>query len=203
MPVMDGLTATLRIRERETGDGRPHAPIVALTANAMASQLERCMEAGMNAFLTKPLEIPRLHETLTRFGLRITAEETSVAQADAAANVPVHLSRLNELTDGDPEFTRELVETFIASGEQALDEARAALAALDRTGLSRIAHKLKGASANVHAEPLRNLSHTLEAQASSLDQQRLGELVAQLATELERAKDFLTQYAPGPMAKAG
>ena len=62
---------------------------------------------------------------------------------------------------------------------------------------------MKGASANVHAEPLRNLSHTLEAQASSLDQQRLGELVAQLATELERAKEFLTEYAPDPMAKAG
>ncbi|WP_116808845.1 hybrid sensor histidine kinase/response regulator [Steroidobacter cummioxidans] len=201
MPVMDGLTATLRIRERETGDGRPNAPIVALTANAMASQLERCMEAGMDAFLTKPLEIPRLHEVLTKFGLRITAEETSADSADA--NVPVHLSRLNELTDGDPEFTRELVATFIASGEQALDEARAALAALDRAGLSRIAHKLKGASANVHAEPLRDLSHMLEAQASSLDQQRLGELVAQLATELERAKEFLIQYAPEPAAKAG
>jgi HPt (histidine-containing phosphotransfer) domain-containing protein len=175
---------------------------VALTANAMASQLERCMEAGMDAFLTKPLEIPRLHEILTRFGLRITAEETSV-QADAAANVPVHLSRLNELTDGDPEFTRELVATFIESGEQALDEARAALTVLDRTALSRIAHKLKGASANVHAEPLRNLSHTLEAQASSLDQQRLSELLAQLATELERAKAFLTEYTPAPVARTG
>jgi two-component system sensor histidine kinase/response regulator len=203
MPVMDGLTATLRIRERETGDGRPHTPIVALTANAMASQLERCMEAGMDAFLTKPLEIPRLHEILTRFGLRITAEEISAAQVDAEANVPVHLSRLNELTDGDPEFARELVATFIASGEQALDEARAALASLDRAGLSRIAHKVKGASANVYAEPLRNVSHTLEAQASSLDQQRLGELVAQLAVELDRAKEFLTQYAPPLVAKAG
>jgi CheY-like chemotaxis protein len=202
MPVMDGLTATLRIRERETGDGRPNVPIVALTANAMASQLERCMEAGMDAFLTKPLEIPRLHEILTKFGLRITAEEAS-AQADAESNVPVHLARLNELTDGDPEFTRELVATFIASGEQALDEVRASLAALDRIGLSRIAHKLKGASANIYAEPLRKLSHTLEAQASSLDQQRLSELVAQLAVELDRATEFLTEYAPKLAAKAG
>jgi CheY-like chemotaxis protein len=128
MPVMDGLTATQRIRERETGDGRPHAPIVALTANAMASQLERCMEAGMNAFLTKPLEIPRLHEVLTKFGLRVTPEDTVVTHEDIASNVPVNLSRLNELTDGDPEFTRELVETFVASGEQVMDEARAALA---------------------------------------------------------------------------
>ncbi len=203
MPVMDGITATLRIRERETGDGRPHAPIVALTANAMASQLERCMEAGMDAFLTKPLEIPRLHEILTKFGLRITAEETVAAQADTVTNVPVHLARLNELTDGDPEFTRELVATFIASGEQALAELRASLAALDRTGLSRIAHKLKGASANIYAEPLRKLSHTLEAQASSLDQQRLSELVALLALEMEHAKEFLIQYAPEPAAKTG
>ncbi|MBL8270398.1 PAS domain-containing protein [Steroidobacter sp.] len=203
MPVMDGLTATMRIRERETGDGRANAPIVALTANAMTSQLERCMEAGMNAFLTKPLEIPRLHEVLTRFGLRVTLEDTVMTQATADHNVPVNLSRLNELTDGDPEFTRELVATFIASGEQAMDEARASLAALDRHNLSRIAHKLKGASANIHAEPLRNLSHTLEAQASSLDQQRLAELVSQLAVELERAKDFLNQYAPPLTAKAG
>jgi CheY-like chemotaxis protein len=204
MPVMDGITATLRIRERETGDGRPHTPIIALTANAMASQLERCMEVGMNAFLTKPLEIPRLHEVLTRFGLRVAPDDaTALTEDSTPANVPVNLSKLNELTDGDPEFTRELVETFIASSEQVLSEARAALAALDRTSLSRIAHKLKGASANIHAEPLRNLSHALEQQASSLDQPRLNELVAQLATELERARVFLNQYAPPLAEKAG
>jgi two-component system, sensor histidine kinase and response regulator len=203
MPVMDGLTATLRIRERETGDGRPNVPIIALTANAMASQLERCMEAGMNAFLTKPLEIPRLHEVLTRFGLRSAPEDNVITHENGTANVPVNLAKLNELTDGDPEFTRELVETFIASGEQVLHEARVALAALDRVSLSRIAHKLKGASANIHAEPLRNLSHTLESQASSLDQPRLNELVTQLAAELERSRHFLNQYAPPLNAKAG
>lgn len=203
MPVMDGISATVRIRERETGDGRPNVPIVALTASAMASQLERCLAAGMNAFLTKPLEIPRLHEVLTKFGLRVAPEETTLVQASTAASVPVNLSRLNELTDGDPEFTRELVATFVASGEQVMEEARAALAALDRLSLSRCAHKLKGASANIHAEPLRNLSHALESQASSLDPPRLSELVTQLAVELARAKEFLHLYAPPPAAKAG
>ncbi|HEY0943394.1 MAG TPA: PAS domain-containing protein [Steroidobacter sp.] len=204
MPVMDGITASQRIRERETGDGRPNVPIVALTANAMASQLERCMDAGMNAFLTKPLEIPRLHEVLTRFGLRVTPEDIVVSHADIASNdVPVDLSRLNELTDGDPEFIRELAETFIASGEQVLEEARAALAMLDRVNLSRIAHKLKGASANVHAGPLRNLAHTLETQAASLDQASLAELVTQLAGELQRAKQFFAQYTPPAAARTG
>jgi two-component system, sensor histidine kinase and response regulator len=201
MPVMDGLTATTRIREMETGDGRPNMPIVALTANAMANQLEQCMEAGMNDFLTKPLEIPRLYEVLTKFGLRATAEPSALGEA-GGSNVPVDLTQLNELTDGDPEFTRELAATFIASGEQALLEARAALAALDRAALSRIAHKLKGASANIHAGPLKNLSHALESQASSLDQPRLNELVESLAVELTRAAEFLNRYTPVPAAQA-
>ena len=201
MPVMDGLTATTRIRERETGDGRKNVPIVALTANAMANQLERCMEAGMNDFLTKPLEIPRLHEVLTKFGMLVS--EDAPIHTDLSDNdVPVNLGRLNELTEGDPQFTQELVRTFIASGEQALHEARSALAALDRTMLSRIAHKLKGASANIHAEPLRALSHTLETQAASLDQPSLNELMENLATELARATDFLNRYAPVPAAQA-
>jgi two-component system sensor histidine kinase/response regulator len=203
MPVMDGLTATARIRERETGDGRPNVPIVALTANAMANQLERCMEAGMNDFLTKPLEIPRLHEVLTKFGLRASTEDMPAVAESAETDVPVNLGRLNDLTEGDPEFSQELVRTFISSGEQALHEARVALAALDRPALSRIAHKLKGASANIHAEPLRTLAHTLETQAGSLDQPRLNELVDNLATELARATEFLTRYAPVPAGEHG
>jgi HPt (histidine-containing phosphotransfer) domain-containing protein len=131
------------------------------------------------------------------------ASEDAPAHADTADNdVPVNLARLNELTEGDPQFTQELVRTFVASGEQALHEARVALAALDRTGLSRIAHKLKGASSNIHAEPLRALSHALETQAASLDQPRLNELVENLATELARATEFLHRYAPVPAAQA-
>jgi len=202
MPVMDGLTATTRIRERETGDGRENVPIVALTANAMANQLERCMDAGMNDFLTKPLEIPKLHEILTKYGLRASGD-VSPQRADAGDNdVPVDLARLNDLTEGDPEFAQELARTFVASGEQALHEARVALGNLDRTALSRIAHKIKGASANIHAEPLRALAHTLETQAASMDQPRLHEMVDSLATELARATDFLNRYAPVPAAQA-
>ena len=64
MPVMDGLTATRQIRERR-GAGST-TPIVALTANAMTGQLERCLEAGMNAFLTKPINPAQLAEALSQ-----------------------------------------------------------------------------------------------------------------------------------------
>ena len=71
MPVMDGLAATQQIRALEA-QGRPRTPIVALTANAMTGQLERCLAADMDGFLTKPLEVARLREVLERFGSRST-----------------------------------------------------------------------------------------------------------------------------------
>jgi CheY-like chemotaxis protein len=202
MPVMDGITATRRIRELEAG--RSPTPIVALTANAMTGQLERCMEAGMNGFLTKPIEIARLHETLDRHGFGRPQSDKAAGEAPPGEpRVPIDLARLNEITDGDAEFVHELALTFVASGEQVLQEIRAALAAFDRPGLSRAAHKLKGASANVHAEPLRALSWALETQAAGLDQPRLKELIEQLAGEFARAAQFLQREAGPAQAKAG
>jgi CheY-like chemotaxis protein len=67
MPIMDGYTASREIRDRESGGIR--VPIVALTANAMSGQLERCLEAGMDGLLTKPIDIDRLCEVMERFGL--------------------------------------------------------------------------------------------------------------------------------------
>jgi PAS domain S-box-containing protein len=207
MPVMDGLTATGRIREIEAG-GRS-TPIVALTANAMSGQLERCMAAGMNGFLTKPLEIARLHETLDRYGLNTAAAESagrivrSTGLDMQTHNVPIHLARLNEMTDADPEFTHELAITFIASGRQVLQEVKEALAIFDRNALARAAHKLKGASANIYAEPLREFSLTLEMQALALDQPRLRDLVENLEQEFERAAEFLREQIPAPAAKTG
>ena len=197
-------TATRRIREIEGAGERPHTPIVALTANAMTGQLERCMEAGMNGFLTKPLEIARLHETFDRFGLGVgNAGPLEASVMSSSPATPVDLARLNEITDGDAEFAHELASTFVASGEQVLHEIHAALATFDRTALGRAAHKLKGASANIHAEHLRDLAYSLETQAGQLDQPRLKELVEQLQNQFYIAAEFLQASAPAPAAQAG
>ncbi|MGH8187641.1 MAG: response regulator, partial [Steroidobacteraceae bacterium] len=202
MPVMDGLAATRRIRELEAG-GRA-TPIVALTANAMTGQVERCLEAGMNDVLTKPLQVTRLKDVLERYGVGSAATQPGTAAAPAAENVPVDLARLHEITDADPEFVRELTETFVASGQQVLEEIDAALERFDRPALSRAAHKLKGAGANIHAAPLRDLAFALETQAASLDQPRLKELIGQLAAEFAHAAEFLRSEAAMPQqAKTG
>jgi two-component system sensor histidine kinase/response regulator len=195
MPVMDGLTATRRMRELE-GAGK-RTPIVALTANAMDGQLQRCLDAGMNGLLAKPLQVAQLHELFERYGIARAHSPDSVALAAAA---PVDLARLREITGADPEFTAELIETFIASGEEVIEEIRTAFEVFDRGALSRAAHKLKGASANIHAERLRELAYALESQAEAIDQPRLKDLIEQLDAEFLRASRLLESQALQPTA---
>jgi HPt (histidine-containing phosphotransfer) domain-containing protein len=161
------------------------------------------MEAGMTAFLTKPIEVNRLRDTLESYGLALGADPAAANARSTQCATPVNLAKLNELTDNDAEFAYELAITFIASGEQVLNEIDAAIGATDRPALSRAAHKLKGASANIHAEPLCGLALTLETQAAHWDQPRLRELIQELKEEFHRAAEFLQQQAPLPAAQAG
>jgi len=162
MPVMDGFTATRCIRdaERSRGDGR-RTPIIALTANVMSEDRERCIDAGMDAHLGKPIDATQLANCLERF------------LGAPPATPAVDLEALRGLTDGDVEFERELIATFIESGDKNLAEILTALGVQDYETIARRAHSLKSASANIHA-------HTLAKTAAKLEQavrrQSLGEV---------------------------
>jgi two-component system, sensor histidine kinase and response regulator len=208
MPVMDGLTATRRIRELEAAEpGRRRTPIIALTANAMRGDQERCEAAGMDGFLTKPIEIERLRDTLAKFGLsasneaphpKVAVSAELPVSVSATAPPPIDLARLNEITGGDPEFARELVDTFVASGEAQLREIQAAIEDADLEGLARAAHKLKGACANVHAEEMRLLVSRLEAESSSASHTELVQCAASLQQAFASAKEFLSDPSVTP-----
>ena len=117
MPVMDGFTATQHIREDERRERRRcRLPIIALTANVMSEDREHCIAAGMDAHLGKPLEPSQLADCLSRY----------IERGSAASEVD--LDALRRLTGGDAEFERELVETFVSSGDKCLAEIVAALA---------------------------------------------------------------------------
>jgi HPt (histidine-containing phosphotransfer) domain-containing protein len=156
----------------------------------------------MNAFLTKPLQAERLQEILEHFAMGDTLLVPASASPASAASTPVDLVLLNELTAGDHEFALELTSTFIASGEEVMLEVIAALTAADSHGLSRAAHKLKGAGANIHAEGLRSLAHGLEVQAPQLAPPQLAEQVAQLRAEFDRVAQFLTRQYSGSLPLA-
>jgi two-component system, sensor histidine kinase and response regulator len=201
MPVMDGYEATRQIRSLEIAPA--HIPIVALTANAMSGQLERCVEAGMDALLTKPLDVEQLEETLERFGLSakgITGVEphTDLTSAGAPpATAPIDLARLEEITEGDTAFAADLLQSYLVDSSGLLAQIRASVSLGDRRQLAHAVHQLRGSSANIHAVPLRDVCSRLEQAALEGSPALLERLVAQLTDEAARVRDALENITDG------
>jgi two-component system, sensor histidine kinase and response regulator len=199
MPLMDGYAATSSLRKLEQGQRR--TPIVALTASAMAGQRERCVDAGMDDLITKPLDVQRLEAVLERFGLRApdavgggttaggaVLDDSAVVQivASRAGDAPVDLDGFRELTGEDAEFAREVAGAFVYTSEELLAELDRCIARRDHGALERAAHSLKGASANIRATRLRELCAELELRGAALTDAELAEHVARIAAERQR-----------------
>jgi len=163
MPVMDGLAATRRIRA-----GGKRLPVVGLTANAMAPQVEECRSAGMDEVIAKPLQRERLEAVLEKYappiGTRTGRHVVRPAAERTVAEKPeLMLARFREVTMGDPVLARGLVETFVASIGQCLQQAEAAVAAGNEEQLYRSAHTIAGAAANLGAARLEAVAASLES----------------------------------------
>ena len=201
MPVMDGLEATRRIRELEQPG--QHTPIVALTANAMMGTLERCLEAGMDDYLTKPLDISRLQDVLTAF-LKSGAHAHMRPDPGQRSVTENWRGRLQEIAGDDNEFLAELIDAFMLGGEETLREMQRAAVDNDRAALARAAHKLKGASANLHIDSLATLALDLETRAAAGADDNWQECVAKIVAEFDRvAGQLRAQLEPESRSARG
>lgn len=172
MSDMDGYAATKEIRSRE--GGRSRTTIIALTAGVLQADRDKCLAAGMNDFLPKPVLREDLSAMLDKWYRPI----------DAAV-----LARVRDLT-GAEQF-RGLVAGFLEDAEQRLTTMRAAAAAGRRGELERAAHTLKGASADIGANGMRSLSARIEAQSPSGDAGEIQRLIDSLAAELKEVREAL------------
>ena len=149
MPGLDGLAATRQIRLRESAHGG-HVPIVAMTARAMAGDRERCLEAGMDDYLAKPVDSQQLREMLLRY------------QPDSGHQLLDWRGALQRL-DGDTELLLELAALFLHDGPQLWQELCAALASGDVSRSTRAVHSLKGVLVNFGAARAVALAEQLSA----------------------------------------
>jgi len=154
MPEMDGFEATGAIRASEKTTGA-HVPIVAMTAHALEGDRERCLAAGMDAYLSKPIQARELWETLKSF----------VPATDEAGDVPPAILDQPELltrAHGDVAFLAEIAAAFAGDSTARMAEVRQAAARGDEAALERAAHTLRGLLSNLTATAAADLAHQLE-----------------------------------------
>jgi signal transduction histidine kinase/CheY-like chemotaxis protein/HPt (histidine-containing phosphotransfer) domain-containing protein len=201
MPVMDGFEATRIIRAKE--GSLDHIPIIALTANVMKSEKERCFAAGMDGFLTKPLDRKALLQTIEEF-LKIDTPKQRTPNHRKSAGKPLpsehvaieeylDLTPLTEATAGDKELIEELLDLLVEDVEESLEKAEKALKENDFTFLSECAHGIKGASANAGALKLTHSAKKLEKAATDEEKDSLPSLLLDVRNAFQKTLKAIEQ----------
>jgi len=197
--VMDGITASRLIRESYAAEV---LPIVAMTANAMVADRERCLAAGMNAFVSKPINPDELWQALLNWiKPRPGLGQTVVSQAPASATERLQQTQLLDalrqlpgldvsqglsLSNQNADLYLAMLSRFVKSQEHAVELIQQSLAQADGATAERLAHTLKGLAASLGAEPLRALAADLELTLhAGADPQQLDRLIPPAQAQLD------------------
>jgi CheY-like chemotaxis protein/HPt (histidine-containing phosphotransfer) domain-containing protein len=185
MPEMDGFAATAAIRQSEVSTGQ-HVPIIAMTANAMQGDRERCLAAGMDGYLAKPVKADALYAVLAQYP---PAEETYAAET---CGPPMDLAAALLVADGDLDLVQEMMTVLLAEAPGQLETLHTAIQDGDVHTLECTAHSLKGALGAVGAMPAQGLAQQLEADGLADPIEGALGLWHQLDHELARLAAFWT-----------
>jgi len=214
MPEMDGLEATRMIRKLEASGGsvnfNSHIIIIAMTAQAMQGDREKCLEAGMDDYLSKPIRPKDVRAVVERWiaqmaqsaPARSTAPTTPIPPATPAAPVappevevlPVEMDRLLDLCGGSSESLRELLDLYFRQTTEQLAQLESAIRTNQTEVVRHVAHSCAGASATLGMVRLVPLLRELERQGKAGRLSGAEKLHADLAREFKRAQDFLSQH---------
>jgi two-component system sensor histidine kinase/response regulator len=193
MPEMDGLSATRRIREMERERGG-HTPIIAMTAHAMAGDRERCLDSGMDGYISKPVRKEDLLNAIRDFAGNNRDPLTSERVRSVSASVFTREEMLREL-DGDEELLQRLVELFLEDTPGILDTMRVFIAHRDSSGLEGAGHKLLSSLGPFGAEPARKLALSLEEMGRLGAFENAEEKFANLEGEINKIYDALGKFS--------
>jgi CheY-like chemotaxis protein len=189
MPDMDGFQATAIIREKEKASGK-HVPIIALTADAMKGDRERCLEAGMDGYVSKPIRHQDLFETIQALLLDVPNIPTHAPVEKPPVEI-LDEALLVSRVDNDPQLLRDLVDLFLEECPRLVDEIRVALDRKDAKAVERGAHSLKGCTSNLAAQMASEAAFKLERLARAGDLVDAESVLKELECQLERLKPAL------------
>lgn len=199
MPEMDGFEALKAIRDSEANSDR-HLPIIALTAHAMSGDRERCLEAGFDDHVPKPINSETLQKTIDQIMKSKNPEvEHLVVVTQESGDLPVYdHSRALEAVGGDVELFREILTMFFDESPMVLNDLSRFASACDSISMQRIAHTLVGTSSHFGAERLMAIARRIEGCAKAHSFAEAESLLRQIPTELDALREATHEYIVVP-----
>jgi len=191
MPKMDGFQATAKIREREA-EAQTHIPIVAMTAHALEGDRERCVAAGMDGYVAKPLDARELFAVVE--SLTPTPDEREWVPLLPASLAAFDKDAAMKRMGGNEALLREIVDLFFDESRGLLAEIEAGIAARDAATLQRAAHTMKGLVRNFGAEDAANAAQKMEMMAEEGQLEGVEDTYAALKKEVERLTSELQEW---------
>lgn len=201
MPEMDGYLATELIRQKEQKNGAPRLPIIALTANAMLEDRQRCISAGMDDYLSKPFTKAQIVMLLQRWlpdaSASIAIEEPPVTSAVepvmTVADAPLALAAIEQLRemDDDGRFLNCIIEAYLEKSLTDIEQLNEGLALSDSEALRKAAHSFKSSSYNLGAHKLAELCKMLEMMGRKNNLDQAASLCLDINAEYRRAREAL------------
>ena len=203
MPEMDGIEATAEIRRREFDGGR-HLRIIALTAHAFARDRERCLAAGMDGYLAKPVDPDSLYEALAR----VPAASPTPPAAERREPAPqppgqFRHDRLKARCGDDPDLERNLLDEFLVAAPRALSRIETLFGIADAKSITSESHRLKSACLTVGAEALGAVCEEMEALGARGELSAARVALARAQAELEMLRPLVSRYVEQRTGRAG
>jgi PAS domain S-box-containing protein len=208
MPVMDGFEATTRIRKMEQETGK-HLPIVAITAHALKGDRERCIEAGMDEYVQKPIDAEKLYAVIEKLTRRLTKNsktdrptdekamsgkqtvETQCPSIDAV-ETQVDLEEMKKQLGGDMQLMKEVIQIFAEEYQEQIEKITQALKNNNSTEITKVAHGFKGVLGNLGAKKAYQLAKDLELAGKENRLEDAAELFDRLMEQIKSLIDYFS-----------
>jgi two-component system, sensor histidine kinase and response regulator len=190
MPEMSGFEATRAIRKNETRTGQ-RVPIIAMTAHAIEGSREECIAAGMNDYLSKPIEPVGLQKILETW-LPVAGQQRALdePELDSTSSASIDLSQL-KLRYGSGDNVRRLLKMFLRDVPKLIKEIKQAHAAQDCERLPQTSHSLKGVCSTMYATRMRGICQQIEISGQSKDWNNVGPMIERLEFEYAKIQELI------------
>ena len=205
MPNMDGFELTQETRGKEADDSE-HLPIVAITASVMKEEIDACFAAGMDDYLPKPLEMPKLKDMLRKWmpeaesvtaeadqepATRVAKAKTKSGETSDGGNGPIDPSALKAIFGDDDETFKEILKEFVGPSAANVEEIETSFTDRSAEGVAEAAHKLKSSARSVGANDLADLCQSLEAAGKTEDWNVIDKEAPRLSGTFEKVVEYI------------